>query len=177
MLMSCGLICLFSFFKETVLIKTYTKEQAHQKLKQYCAYQERSHFEAKEKLYSFGLHKTDVETILSKLIEEDYLNEERYAKLFAGGHFRTKKWGRIKINAALQQKRVSSYNIQKGLALIEESEYRKCLLQLASTKWKSLKTDQWLNRMAKTTNYLLQKGYEANLIQLAIAEIRSKEKE
>lgn len=168
---------LFSFFKEFVLNKTYTKEQAFQKIKQYCAYQERSHFEAKEKLYSFGLHKTDVEILLSNLIEEDYLNEERYATLFAGGHFRTKKWGRIKINAALQQKRVSAYNIRKGLLVIEEKEYRKCLLQLATAKWKSVKSEQWLNRMAKTTNYLLQKGYEGNLIQDTIAQIRSKEKE
>jgi len=159
------------------LIKHYTKEQALQKIKQYCAYQERSHFDTKEKLYSFGLFKVDVETILSALIEEDYLNEERFATLFAGGHFRTKKWGRIKINAALQQKRVSSYNIRKGLKVIEESAYRKCLLQLATVKWKSVKTEQWMNRMAKTTHYLLQKGYEANLIQEALAQIRSKENE
>lgn len=168
---------LFSFFKEFVLNKTYTKEQALQKIKQYCAYQERSHFEAKEKLYSFGLHKTDIELLLSTLIEEDYLNEERYATLFAGGHFRTKKWGRIKINAALQQKRVSAYNIRKGLMVIEEAAYRKCLLQLASAKWKSVKSEQWINRMAKTTNYLLQKGYESDLIQATITQIRSKEKE
>lgn len=174
---STNIIFLFSFFKLFVLNKNITKEQAFQKIKQYCAYQERSHSEAKEKLYSFGLHKTDVEPILSKLIEENYLNEERFAILFAGGHFRTKKWGRVKINAALQQKKVSSYNIRKGLKEIEEADYRKCLLQLATTKWKSLKNEQWLSRMAKTTNYLLQKGYEANLIQHAISEIRSKEKE
>ncbi len=156
--------------------KYYTPEQSFQKLKQYCAYQERSHYEAKEKLYSFGLHKTDVEPILSKLIEEDYLNEERYAILFAGGHFRSKKWGRVKINAALQQKNVSSYNIKKALKVIDEATYRKCLLQLASTKWNSIKSEQWISRMAKTTNFLLQKGYESNLIQDAIAQIRSKEK-
>ncbi len=158
------------------MIKNYTPEQAFQKLKQYCAYQERSHHEAKEKLYSFGLRKTEVEPLLSKLIEEGYLNEERYAILFAGGHFRSKKWGRIKINAALQQKKVSSFNIKKGLKVIAEADYRKCLLQLASTKWNSIKSEQWISRMAKTTNYLLQKGYESNLIQDAIAQIRSKEK-
>lgn len=156
--------------------KNYTPEQALTKLKQYCAYQERSHYEAKEKLYSFGLHKTDVEPLLSKLIEEDYLNEERFAILYAGGHFRSKKWGRVKINAALQQKKVSSYNIKKGLNVIVEADYRKCLLQLASVKWNSIKSEQWISRMAKTTNYLLQKGYEQNLIQEAIAQIRSKEK-
>lgn len=156
--------------------KNYTADQVFQKLKQYCAYQERSHFDAKEKLYSFGLHKTEVEALLSKLIEEDYLNEERFSILFAGGHFRTKKWGRVKINAALQQKKVSSYNIKKGLKIIEEADYRKCLLQLASVKWNSIKSDQWVSRIAKTTNYLLQKGYELNLIQDTLTQIRSKEK-
>jgi regulatory protein len=158
------------------LNKYYTPEQAFQKLKQYCAYQERSHSEAKEKLYSYGLHKTEVEPLLSKLIEEDYLNEERYAILFAGGHFRSKKWGRIKIQAALQQKKVSSYNIKKGLKVIDEADYLKCLLQLASAKFNSLKAEQWMSRIAKTTNYLLQKGYEQNLIQNAISQIRTKEK-
>jgi regulatory protein len=158
------------------LTKIYTPEQAFQKLRQYCAYQERSHYEVKEKLYSFGLHKTEVEPLLSKLIEEDYLNEERYAVVFAGGHFRSKKWGRVKINAALQQKKVSTYNIKKGLKVIDDTDYRKCLLQLASAKWTSLKSEQWISRIAKTTNYLLQKGYESNLIQEAIAQIRSKEK-
>lgn len=156
--------------------KNYTTEQAFQKLKQYCAYQERSHYEAKEKLYSFGLHKTEVEQLLSKLIEEDYLNEERFAILFAGGHFRTKKWGRVKINAALLQKKVSPYNIKKGLKIIEEADYLKCLNQLTKSKWNSIKSEQWVSRMAKTTNYLLQKGYESHLIQEAIANIRSKEK-
>jgi regulatory protein len=158
------------------LNKYYTPEQAFQKLKQYCAYQERSHYEAKIKLYSFGLHKTDVEPLLSKLIEEDYLNEERFAILFAGGHFRSKKWGRLKISAALKQKKVSSYNIKKGLNVIDEADYRKCLLLLTSAKWNTIKSEQWISRIAKTTNYLLQKGYEQNLIQDAISQIRSKEK-
>jgi regulatory protein len=156
------------------LRKTYTPDQSFQKIKQYCAYQERSHSETKDKLYSFGLYKTDVEALLSKLIEENYLHEERYAQLFVGGHFRSKKWGRIKIKAALQQKKVSTYNIRIGLNEIDEAEYLKCLSQLAAQKWESLASEQWLNRMAKTTNYLLQKGYESNLIQAAIAQLRSK---
>ncbi len=63
-----------------------TKEQALYKIKQYCIYQERCHEEVKEKLYSFRLYKTDVEETLSKLIEENYLNEERFAIQYAGGN-------------------------------------------------------------------------------------------
>ena len=152
-----------------------TPEQAFQKLRQYCGYQERSHFEAKEKLYGFGLRKSDVEQLLSKLIEEDYLNEERFAIQFAGGKFRMKKWGRIKIIYELKQKRVSSYNIKKAMSAIDEEAYDKILLQLAATKWKSLKAEQYLNRLAKTTNYLLQKGYEPERISASIKQIREKQ--
>lgn len=149
-----------------------TPDQAWQKIKHYCAYQERSHYEVNEKLFGFGLRKTDVDLLISRLIEEDYLNEARFAVQFAGGHFRLKKWGRIKIRYELTQKRISTANIKSALKEINEDDYRRVLLKLAQTKWQALKTEQHLNRLAKTTQYLLQKGYEAPLIQEAIAQIR-----
>ena len=116
-----------------------------------------------------------MEQLLSRLIEEDYLNEERFAIQFVGGKYRMKKWGRIKIIHELKQKRVSSYNIKKALLEIDEEAYDKTLLQLAATKWKSLKAEQYLNRLAKTTNYLLQKGYEPERISASIKQIREKQ--
>ncbi|MBX9732913.1 MAG: RecX family transcriptional regulator [Chitinophagaceae bacterium] len=146
------------------------------KLKHYCAYQERCHQEVKEKAYSFGLRKTDVEQLISKLIEEDYLNEERFARQFVGGHFRLKKWGIIKIKYALKQKRVSDYNIKKGLLEIDEEAYRKTALQLIKTKWKAVKKDQYLVREAKTQAYLAQKGFEPGLVQALIKIVRDEAK-
>ena len=67
------------------------KDQALQKIRHFCAYQERCHAEVREKLYGYGLYKTEVETILTQLIEENYLNEERFAEQFAGGKFRIKQ--------------------------------------------------------------------------------------
>ena len=168
---------LLANIKLFVMYKNIGPDQALQKIKQFCAYQERCHFETKEKLYSMGLFKLDVERILSTLIEENYLNEERYAQAFTGGHFRQKKWGRIKIIAALKQKRVSSYNIKRGIKEIDETAYINCLQQLCSTKWNLLKGQQHLQRTAKTTNFLLQKGYELPLIQQAIAKIKHIEKD
>src|SRR6187401_2447386 len=95
--------------------KNIGTEKALQKIKHYCAYQERSHYEVKEKLYSFGLYKNEVELLLSQLVEENYLNEERYAIAFAGGKFRIKQWGRVKIKYELKQKQVSEYSIKKAL--------------------------------------------------------------
>jgi len=148
-------------------------EQVLQKARYYCTYQERSHFEVTDKLYSLGLYKTDVEKIVSQLIEEGYLNEERFAIHFAAGRFRLKKWGKVKIQHELKQKRVSSYNIKKALKEIDEEEYEITLKKLAAEKWGSLEREQYRNRISKTTNYLLQKGYETQLINTVITDIRT----
>lgn len=152
---------------------TISKEKALPRIRHYCSYQERSHQEVKEKLYGFGLRKTEVEELLATLIEEDYLNESRFAEQFAGGRFRMKKWGRVKIVYELKQRQVSTYNIKKAIAAIEEEDYLAVLQKLSDEKWDSLKNEQYLNRQAKTTHYLLQKGFELPLIKQAIAQTRS----
>ncbi len=160
-----------------MLSKRLTPEQAWQKIRHFCAYQERSHFETKEKLFGYGLSKADVDTLISRLIEEDYLNEARFAAQFAGGHFRIKKWGRVKIIYALKQKRVSPVNIKYALKEIDDVNYKAILMRLAETKWKLLKNEQYLNRQAKTSQYLINKGYEPALVQEAIQQIRKAAKE
>ena len=122
--------------------QTFTPDQALPKAKHYCAYQERCHSEVKEKLYSFGLNKKEVEQILSQLIEENYLNEERFAMQFAGGRFRIKQWGRVKIKYELKQKQVSEYCIKKALAAIDERDYQKTLQKLFDAKLKTLKSEK-----------------------------------
>jgi regulatory protein len=151
-----------------------TKEQALQKLRHYCAYQERSHVEAKEKLYSFGLRRQMVEEALAQLIEEDYLNEERFAIQYAGGKFRMKQWGRVKIKHALKQKQISTYCINKAMKELDEADYEKTLHKLAGAKWATIKgpgVNQFV-KMSKTTDYLLQKGFEPELIRRAIEELK-----
>lgn len=128
-----------------------------------------------EKLYSFGLYKKAVEIILSNLIEENFLNEERFAIAFAGGKFRMKQWGRVKIKYELKQKGVGSYCINLALKEIDEETYLTTLKTLATKKWESLKGEQYLNRQAKTTTYLLQKGFELHLISAVIDEIRKEQ--
>lgn len=149
-----------------------TKEQALQKLKHYCAYQERCHSEVKEKLYSLGLWKKDVEEVVSLLIEENYLNEERFAIQFAGGHFRTKYWGKVKILYALKQKQVGEYCIKKAISAIDETDYRKTLEKLARNKWEALTGEENLYvRRRKLQDYLMQKGYEADLAAGVVKEV------
>jgi regulatory protein len=140
-------------------------EKATQKIRHFCAYQERNHKEVKEKLYSFGLYKDEVEEILSRLIQENYLNEERYAVAFAGGKFRMKHWGKIKIKYELKQHGISDYCIKKGLFSISSEDYRETLKKQFQTKLKLLKSEKNIyNKKRKLQSYLTQKGFEMELI-------------
>jgi regulatory protein len=157
----------------TPMFKQYfSKEETLQKAKQYCAYQERCHSEVKEKLYSFGINKKEVDELLSELISDNYLNEERFAIQYAGGKFRIKQWGKIKIKYSLKQKQVSEYCIKKALSAIDERDYTKTLEKLFEQKLKILKAEKNIfTKKRKLQNYLMQKGFETNLISKMIAEI------
>lgn len=145
--------------------KNLTKEQALQKLKHYCAYQERCHSEVKEKLYELGVRRAEHDEIIATLIEENYLNEERFAIAFARGKFRMKQWGRVKIKYELKQKQVSEYCIKKAMKQITEEDYIQTLQKLADDKYESLKGEQYLIRKKKTMDYLLHKGFETDLVR------------
>jgi regulatory protein len=148
-----------------------TPNQAVPKIKQYCAYQERSHSEVKDKLYGYGLSKNDIDEIISKLIEEDYLNEERFAIHFAGGKFRIKQWGKVKIKYELKQKQVSEYCIKKALAAIDNSDYKKTLYKLADIKIKALKSEKNVFiRKRKLQDHLLMKGYELEMVKQIVKD-------
>jgi regulatory protein len=141
-------------------------EKALQKLKHFCGYQERNHAEVKQKLYSLGLFKKEVEELISRLIEEEYLNEERYAFQFASGKSRIKGWGKIKIRYALRQKAVSEFCIQKALKSLDEKEYASVFDRLADKKWRALRSEK--NIFAKKNKwhqFLLQRGFEPALIK------------
>ena len=153
-------------------VKNIGTERALQKIRQYCAYQERNHREVKEKLYSYGLYKEDVEELISRMIEENYLNEERYAIMFAGGKFRAKNWGRVKIRYELKQKGVSNYCLQKALASIDDTDYEEILQKLFDEKLRSLKSEKNIFiKKRKIRDFLLQRGFESELISALIHKL------
>ena len=144
--------------------KTLTPEQAKGKIQRYCAYQERSHQEVRNKLYEYGLYKNDVEESLSQLITDGYLNEERFAKAFAGGKFRMKKWGRIRIIHALEAKGVSANCIRIGLKEIDEPTYLSTLRQLLEEKLPHVDAENVFALRDKLSKYVIQKGYEPDIV-------------
>ena len=131
------------------------------------------HSEVKEKLYSYGLHKSDVEPIMSTLVEENYLNEERFAILFAGGKFRIKQWGRVKIKYELKQKQVSEYCLKKALSSIDEAAYLKTLNKLFEIQLKRLRTEKNIySKKKKLQDHLRMKGFETELVNGLISKIK-----
>jgi regulatory protein len=155
-----------------MVFQQYTPEQSLPKIKQYCAYQERCHKEVREKLYSFGLNKIEVGEIVSTLINENYLNEERFAIQFAGGKFRMKQWGKNKIKQALTFKQVSDYCIKKALKEIDDLSYEKTFTKLAEQKLKTLKSERNIFvKKRKLQDFLLQRGFESDLIKEAVKNI------
>lgn len=135
-------------------------------IKHYCAYQERCHSEVRQKLLDLGCYGEELEEAMGILIEENFLNEERFAIAFAGGKFRMQSWGKVKIRQHLKQKQVSEYCINKGLNSIDDKDYHNRLTTLFEKKALSLRSEknQWRKRQ-KITAYLLQKGFESDLVQ------------
>jgi regulatory protein len=148
--------------------KRLTKEQALQKLRFYCRYQQRCQSELKEKLFELGINKKDHHELMSELVKENCVSDERFAMAFASGRFKMKQWGRKKIQKGLNEKRVSNEIAQKALEQINKKEYMTMLNKLAKERYASLKHEQYLVRKKKTMDYLIQKGYEVDLIKDAV---------
>ena len=150
--------------EEKKIKKILDPQQALVRAQKYCAYQERSQQEVRDKLYSFGLHKGDVENTIAELITSGFLKEERFANAFAGGKFRMKGWGRIKIKLALQQKKVSDNLIKQALKSIDERDYERELKKLIAEKSRKTIEKNPLKKKYKVAQYIISRGFEAELV-------------
>lgn len=150
--------------------KSYTVKEATIKLMQYCAYRDRSQKEVQEKLREMRMIPEACEQITIKLMEEDFLNEERFARSFVRGKFRIKKWGRIKIKQELKSRQISSPIIKIALTEIDDKEYYKTLLELSEKKSLLIREKDPFKKRKKLGSYLLQKGYESSLVFEIVGE-------
>ena len=151
--------------------KEITPADVRKKIYHYCAYQERSHQEVRNKLYALQLSTNEVDEMISHLITEGYLNEERFAKAFAGGKFRLKNWGRIKIIQALEAKGLTRNCITSGLREIEEADYIKTIESLLSKKANQIEEENTFVKREKLANYIIQKGFEPELVWSVVKEV------
>lgn len=151
--------------------KYYSKDAARAAIMRFCAYQERCHQEVRGKLRDLGIYGDTVDELILELIEEDILNEERFARAFARGKFRLKQYGRRRIDRELRQRDISDYCRKKALEELEEYDYYGTLLELTERKNTYLQEPNPWNRRRKLTDMLLRRGYESDLIKRAIVEV------
>ncbi|QYA24596.1 RecX family transcriptional regulator [Gramella sp. MT6] len=151
--------------------KSHTVEEALQKLMHFCAYRDRSQKEVEDKLDNLRMIPEAKEKIIISLMQENFLNEERFARSFVRGKFRIKKWGRIKITQELKKREISSPIIKLGLTEIKESDYRKTLYELAEKKKEKITEPNSFKKKKKLADHLLRKGYESQLVFDCINDI------
>jgi regulatory protein len=144
--------------------------EAYSKITKWCAYQERAQQEVRDKLYDFGLHKEEVEQLLTRIISEGFVNEERFAISFANGKLNQLGWGRVKIRYALKAKKVSDYCIKKAISSLDENKYIQILEDAFHKRNKMEKEKHPLKRKYKLMSYLASRGFEQDLIATIIKE-------
>lgn len=144
--------------------KSFTVDEAKKKLEHYCAYQERCHKEVRQKLRDLNMIPQAIDVIIVHLLEHNFLNEERFAKIYTSGKFRIKNWGKYRIALELTRKDISKFNINQALSEIDDKEYIQVFNDLAEKKAESLKEADKYKRKKKLTDYLLYRGWEHFLV-------------
>lgn len=144
--------------------KTYTVDEAQKRMEYYCAYQERCHKDVRTKLTQMRMIPEAIDTIIVKLIENNYLNEERFAKTFVRGKFRIKKWGKNRLIRELKTKEISRYSIDGALKEISDEDYLTTLDELVKKRIDQVKESNIHKKKRKVADYLLYRGWESHLI-------------
>lgn len=141
-----------------------SKQDALVHLQRYCAYQDRCHAEVRSKLLSLKIYGDDLEEIITELVKDGFLDEERYARAYVRGKFRNNKWGKLKIRQGLQQKRISEYLQKKAMEEIDQQEYESMLSSILQQKMKTLTEGNSFQQRQKLVRYAVNKGFEMPLV-------------
>ena len=152
-------------------MENYTFEEIKHKLEYYCSYQDRCHKEVEDKLYSFSVSQSEKDEILTYLIENNFINEERFAQSFVRGKHNYKFWGKNRIVNELKFRNISSRIITIALKEIPETTYLHNFHTLAEKNWETIKEPKGQKRNKKFVDFLLRKGYETSLIYEKLNEL------
>lgn len=155
------------------MIQKLTLGEAQIKLEYYCSYQERCHQEVIQKCYDFGLKSDEVDAVIVYLLQNNFLNEERFARSFARGKHRIKSWGKIRIVNELKQRQISTSNIKCALTEISEEEYLETLDKVSERHWETITEKNIQKKKKKFCDYLLRKGWENHLVYEKLKEFEN----
>lgn len=149
----------------------FSVQEALKKIENYCAYQDRCHDEVAQKLRTMKMDSNEIDTIIVKLIQDNFLNESRFACSFARGKHRIKFWGKNRIVNELKFRNIGQYNINLALKEISNEEYFETFEKIAIRSWDSIKETNVQKKRKKFCDYLLRKGFESNLIYDKVKEL------
>jgi regulatory protein len=152
--------------------EVYSLKEAIQKIEHYCAYQERCHEEVEQKLRDMKMEAEERDQIITHLIHENFLNEERFACSFARGKHRIKHWGKIRITNELKFRGINQTLINIALKEISE-EYYNIFDTLATRHWESIRETNSLKKRKKFCDFMLRKGFESNLVYERLRELEN----
>jgi len=154
--------------------KYVSKEEGLAKLQRYCVYQDRCHQEVRYKLLDLGIYGDDLEEIIAELISENFLNEERFARSYARGKFRIKRWGRIRIGLELKKRNISAYCRKKAMEELAEEDYEGTLRQLIEKRQEQEKERNLYKKKGKIAQHFIRKGFESYLVWGILNEAKSR---
>jgi regulatory protein len=148
-----------------------TLKEAQLKLEYYCSYQERCHQEVLQKAADLGMKSNEIDTLIVHLIQNNFLNEERFARSFARGKHRIKLWGKNRIVNELKQRQISAPNIKCALSEISEEEYQDTFDKLTNSHWETIREINVQKKKKKFCDFLLRKGWESNIVYDKLQEL------
>lgn len=151
--------------------KSYTLDEAKQKLERYCIYQERCHLEIERKLREMNMIPAAQEVIILHLLEHDFLNESRFALAFTSGKFKIKKWGKQRISRELKSRGVSDYNIRAAIKTLDPQLYDETFDILSNKRFNQLTETDRFKKRKKLADYLLYRGWESSMVYKKVLEL------
>ena len=148
-----------------------TPDQVLDKMAKYCAYQERCVKDVRDKLITFDLPQEEKDKILDYLLDNRFVNDERFAKSFVRGKVNQSGWGLNKIRFHLVQKGIAKEIIDEAFGQTDEDLYRQRLIDILKVKSKTVKAENDFERKRKLAAYAMQKGFEGSLVWGVLKEL------
>ncbi|MFL9830253.1 RecX family transcriptional regulator [Flavobacterium sp. ST-87] len=153
--------------------EVFSLKEAIQKIEHYCAYQDRCHEEVVQKLRNMKMDSEEIDQIITHLINDNFLNEERFACSFARGKHRIKHWGKIRITNELKFRNINQTLINIALKEISPEEYFETFETLANRNWESIRETNSLKKRKKFCDYMLRRGFESNLVYEKVRDLEN----
>ncbi|MGM8361039.1 regulatory protein RecX [Flavobacterium sp. ARAG 55.4] len=153
--------------------EVFSLKEAIQKIEHYCAYQDRCHEEVVQKLRNMKMDSEEINQIITHLINDNFLNEERFACSFARGKHRIKHWGKIRITNELKFRNINQTLINIALKEISPEEYYETFETLANRNWESIRETNSLKKRKKFCDYMLRRGFESNLVYEKVRDLEN----